>query len=88
MEYAQDDTNNELLYCDDAARRDCDDVPSLEGAGISFNDGTQIIGDRFDAGLWLVPGNTDIMLLEFSSLARGAYGNYTVFIFGELPARQ
>lgn len=78
------ETGWEYVECDDAGRRGCEDVPSLDGAGLIFGDGRQLIGDRFDAGLRLAPDNTDRMVLEFSSRTQ-VMGEYAVLIFGELP---
>jgi hypothetical protein len=87
MEYVED-AGDTLLFCDDAGRADCEDVPAIIDAGVIFNDGTQILGDRFDAGLRLAPGDTRRMQLTLSSRARSAHGNYALIFIGELPPRE
>ncbi len=71
--------------CDDAGLRDCADVPGLARANIVFSDGDRISGDRFDAGLRLNPGSTDIMRLELTNIARNTSGDYVLLVMGELP---
>lgn len=87
MEYA-DGSGDDLLVCDDAGRGDCTDVPPVIDAGVMFNDGTTVLGDRFDAGLWLAPGDTRRMLLTASSRTRSAHGEYALLFIGELPPRE
>ena len=87
MEYAED-AGDSLVVCDDAGRGDCADVPAIVDAGVIFNDGTQVLGDRFDAGLRLAPGDTRRMQLTLSSRARSAHGEYALIIIGELPPRE
>lgn len=81
------DGDNENVTCDDAGRGDCEAVPAMTDAGVIFNDGLSILGDRFSAGLSLAPGNQDVMFLQFSSRARSATGSYAIILIGELPAR-
>ncbi len=78
--------DNILATCDDAGRRGCEDVPALIGAGVTLSDGTVITGSRLDAGLRLMPGNPDPLLLQFSSRTP-AEGNYAILIMGTLPPR-
>jgi hypothetical protein len=76
------------LLCDDAGRGDCKGVPSFTGARFTLNDpAAALIGDRSDAGLVLVPGNPDPMLLELSSRSGDTSGGYALIILGELPPR-
>ena len=81
-----DDSADDVV-CDDAGRRGCENVPSFEDSGVILNDGTVIIGDRFDAGLRLAPGNLDRMTLVFSSRNPNAAGPYSTILIGELPTR-
>jgi hypothetical protein len=74
--------------CDDAGHGDCKIVPTFNKAGVTMHDDTvtTITGDRSDAGLLLAPGTTDIMTLEMSSRAGDTYGDYALFLLGQLPA--
>ncbi|HLU11712.1 MAG TPA: hypothetical protein VK003_18705, partial [Oceanobacillus sp.] len=73
--------------CDDAGRRACADVPSFNGAGVVFNLGGQVVGDRFDAGLNFELGNTDWQDVELSSFSGDTGGEYALVFVGELPPR-
>lgn len=73
--------------CNDIGRRGCEDVPEFEGYGVILRDGTEIIGDRFTAGLRLAPGDVQEMSLAFNSFAPNAIGSYAIIIIGELPDR-
>lgn len=73
--------------CDDAGRRACADVPSFNGAGVVFNQGGQVVGDRFDAGLNFELGNTDWQDVELSSFSGDTGGEYALVFVGELPPR-
>ncbi|GAB4513967.1 MAG: hypothetical protein OHK0046_15400 [Anaerolineae bacterium] len=75
------------LFCDDAGLGSCADVPTFTGAGVELSEGLTIVGDRFDAGLRLSPGNTEPMVLGFRSRAENASGGYAIFLIGELPPR-
>lgn len=77
------------LVCDDAGRRGCEDVPSFNGAGATIHEGegTSIVGDRFDAGLRLAPGNPDPLGIELRSFNGNTTGDYVIVVIGELPAR-
>jgi hypothetical protein len=83
-----DDPAAAEISCDDTGRRGCDDVPSIIGAGVRFNDDVNVIGDRFDAGLRLAPGNPDPLYLELSSRENDTYGGYSLVIVGEMPTRE
>jgi hypothetical protein len=48
--------------------------------------GTTITGDRSDAGLTLAPGTTDIMTLELGSRESDTYGDYALFLLGQMPS--
>ena len=76
------------LVCDDAGRGDCKPVPTFNKAGVTLHDvpETTIEGDRSDAGLVLAPGTTDVMTLAMSSRANDTYGDYALFLIGQLPA--
>ena len=84
IEWIAEGIEEPLASCDDAGRRGCEDVPSFDGAGVVQQDDTTIIGDRFSAGVRLAPGNPDSNILEFSSRARNATGEYAVVLIGEL----
>lgn len=75
------------LVCDDAGRRGCEDVPSFNGAGAILHEGegTTLIGDRFDAGLRLAPGNPDPLGIELRSFHSNTTGDYAIVVIGELP---
>ncbi len=78
------------LVCDDAGRRGCEDVPSFNGAGATIHEGegTTILGDRFDAGLRLAPGNPDPLGIEMRSFNGNTVGDYVIVVIGELPPRE
>jgi hypothetical protein len=73
------------VLCDDAGRRDCEAIPTLTGVGVRFNDNVNVIGDSFDAGLHLAPGNLDPMTLELNSREGDTQGGYSLVLIGELP---
>lgn len=75
--------------CDDAGRRDCADVPSMDGAGATLHDdpGANILGDRFDAGLRLTPGNPDPIGIELRAFRGDTTGDYSLVVIGELLPR-
>jgi hypothetical protein len=75
------------ISCDDAGRRACAEVPSFNGAGVVFNLGGQIVGDRFDAGLNFALGNTDWQEIELGSFSGDTGGDYALVLVGELPPR-
>ncbi len=85
IEWIADGHEEPLASCDDAGRRGCENVPSFVHAGVVQQDGTIIIGDRFSAGIRLAPGHPDPNILEFSSRARNATGEYAIILIGELP---
>jgi hypothetical protein len=78
--------NGEVLQsCDDAGFT-CDDILSFANAGtLLAADNSLILGDRFDAGVRLLPGNTDPLYLQLVSRQRGTSGKYTIIFLGELP---
>jgi hypothetical protein len=78
------------LVCDDAGRRGCEDVPSFNGAGATLHEGSgaTIVGDRFDAGLRLNPGNPDPLGIELRAFNGNTAGDYVIVVIGELPARE
>jgi hypothetical protein len=77
---------SKVITCDDAGRRGCEDVPSMVGDGVRFaSDSTFLIGDRFDAGLKLAPGNTDPLYIDMGSRQGDTEGSYGVLIMGEMP---
>jgi len=78
------------LVCDDAGRRGCEDVPSFNRAGATLHEGegTAIVGDRFDAGLRLAPGNPDPQDIELRAFDGNTTGNYVIVVIGQLPPRE
>ncbi len=69
--------------CDDAGRRGCDDVPPITGAGVILNNGVQIVGDRFDAGVRLA--DTLPHALQIISFSGTTHGEYALLLTGYLP---
>ncbi|MCK6580898.1 MAG: hypothetical protein L6Q98_22635 [Anaerolineae bacterium] len=60
--------------CDDAGRRACSDVPGIAGAGVALNNGVQMLGDRFDAGVRLTtPDLREVQVVSFGGTTRGEY---------------
>lgn len=76
------------FVCDDAGRFDCADVPPIIGTGVILADDTRLVGGRFDAGAWLVPGTTAAQTVLFNSRGHSTAGPYAVIVMGELPPRQ
>ncbi len=72
--------------CDDAGRRGCEDVPSLVGLRLTVGADVDIMGDRFDAGALLPPGNPQLRQFELSSFDGNTSGTYSLVLMGELPA--
>ena len=84
-----EDDSAYVLLCNDIGRRGCqEDLPELDGLGVILADGTEILGDRFTAGIRLSPGDVSVQELEFSSFAPNATGNYALIFMGELPPRE
>jgi hypothetical protein len=79
MEYTE-------IACNDAGLRGCEEVPALTGAGVIFNNGKELLGGRFDAGLRLDLASGEVQRLFLNSRARNARGDYAVLILGELPS--
>lgn len=77
--------NGVELFCDDAGRHDCADVPSFVGYGFQWNDAQRFLGRRSDAGLRLQPNNTDPITLQVAARGNAATGAYTLFFVGTLP---
>jgi hypothetical protein len=77
------------LVCDDAGRRGCEDMPSFNRAGATIHEGagTTIVGDRFDAGLRLAPGNPDPLGIELRAFNGNTTGEYALVVIGQLPPR-
>jgi hypothetical protein len=81
-----DATGNTLSTCDDAGARGCGNVLPVNGAGITLNNGTPYLGDRFDAGVYIPPGNTDWHTITPASFGGNTTGDYALLIVGEYPA--
>ncbi|MBK8023254.1 MAG: hypothetical protein IPK19_17955 [Chloroflexi bacterium] len=70
--------------CDDAGRRTCAEVPAIAGGGIVLNNGVEILGDRFDAGVRVTaPDPVEVQIVSFGSTTRG---EYAVVVYGENSA--
>ena len=83
--YIRLDLGDEQVYtCDDAGLRECADVPAIDGYGLQFEDGRRIIGDRFDAGMYITPQDTDSQLVQFSARNPSTRGAYSLIIIGTL----
>jgi len=80
----RNEVTGEAVFCDDAGRADCTDVRSFVDAGVRFSLGGEVIGDRFTAGVAVVPRHNDLNTLEINSRARNATGDYALVIIGEL----
>ncbi|MEO8393908.1 MAG: hypothetical protein ABI700_13030 [Chloroflexota bacterium] len=68
--------------CDDAGRRGCEDLPSFDRAGVIFNSGIQVVGDRFDSGALI--SDTQTHLLQLLSFSGTTHGEYAIFLIGTL----
>jgi hypothetical protein len=75
------------VTCDDAGRRACANVPSINGAGVVFNLGGNVTGDRFDAGLNFPVGSLGWQNIELGSFSGDTGGEYALVFVGELPPR-
>ena len=73
--------------CDDAGRRTCADVPSIDDAGVIFNSGSSVLGDRFDAGLNFDVGSLGWREIELGSFSGNTGGDYALMIVGQLLPR-
>lgn len=82
---AQSLFDGSTLSCDDAGGRGCDTVQSIQNMVITMSDGTTIQGDRFSAGLQIVPEGMELVNLQFLSRSPNATGAYSIVIIGELP---
>ncbi len=69
--------------CDDAGRRGCEDVPVITNAGVIFNFGVSVIGDRFDAGVRI--SDADPHRVQVLSFSGTTHGEYAVMLIGSLP---
>jgi hypothetical protein len=74
--------------CDDTGRRDCENVPPIDGVGAVLNDGLRVMGDRFDAGVLFNPGNPDPTVIELGSFSSNTSGDYALVVMGQLPPRE
>jgi hypothetical protein len=79
------DTEAPPRLCDDAGRDDCDEVPTLDGAGVIPEDADPLQGDRLDAGLRFEPGSVEPVIVGLRSRNPRATGAYVVFVLGEMP---
>jgi hypothetical protein len=89
MRLLSDDPESEGIICDDAGRRGCDDVPSVNGLKVHVSvDDVDIEGGRFDAGVLLPRGATELRGIELSSFSGNTQGKYSLVLMGELPPRE
>ena len=77
--------SGDLGTCDDAGRRGCEALPSFDGAGVIFNGGVRVIGDRFDAGIRI--DDAAQHYLQVLSFSGTTHGDYALFLLGSLPPR-
>jgi hypothetical protein len=81
------------VACDDAGQRsagsesDCEMLPSPVGLGAVPTIGGRYIGDRFDAGLLIPPGDTTKYEFWLTSRSGSTRGEYALALVGELPPR-
>lgn len=76
-----------IFTCDDAGRRECEDVPPATGLRLeSAQAGIMLEGGMLDAGARLTGYGTDPYGVFMTSTNR-AQGEYTVVIVGQLPPR-
>jgi hypothetical protein len=68
--------------CDDAGRRACADVPAINGAGVVFNLGGSVVGDRFDAGLNFEAGSLGWKEINLGSFSGDTGGEYALDCWG------
>jgi len=84
--FAGDDPDTPTLTCDDAGLRECDNILTMDGAGVTYADGEDsIIGNRFSAGIEIATGDIESVGLRASSRAESATGAYALMIIGEMP---
>jgi len=81
------DESLDEIECDDAGRFDCADVPAFVDLGVVMSDGTEMLGDRFSAGVRLESDILEPQSVSFSSRVARATGEYAVIVIGELPER-
>lgn len=77
------DEAGEGVVCDDAGRRGCEDVPSVSGLKVTIA-GAEVVGGRFDAGLLLPGGDSELRTVELGSFSGNTEGGYTLVLIGEL----
>jgi len=85
------DEGRDVLYeCDDAGRRDCADVPPIDGFSleISLEDGGTITAGPFDAGLRLEPSAPEKIRVLVGGFDGRTAGNYTLLLVGEYEPRR
>ncbi len=88
MRLLTDDPESDGVVCDDAGRRGCEDVPSVSGLEVYVTvQDVEIVGDRFDAGVLLPRGATNLREIELSSFLGNTEGSYSLVLMGELPPR-
>jgi hypothetical protein len=84
-----DDPESEGVVCDDAGRRGCDDVPSVDGLDVHISvQNVEVVGDRFDAGVLLPTGTSSLREIELSSFSGNTEGTYVLVLMGELPPKE
>ncbi len=74
------------ITCDDAGRRECGDMPGVDGLTLIDADGLHTAGHMLDAGIRVTPTDSDpIAVLATSTNSAG--GTYYLLLTGQLPAR-
>lgn len=85
-----DEGNSNSTICDDAGRRSCPDVASIDGFELLMTvgdaDDVTITGSRFDAGALFPTGDAQrLHSLDLSSFSANTEGGYSLILIGELP---
>jgi hypothetical protein len=78
--------------CDDAGRRapdgrGCETITPFVNAGVALADGARYLGDRFDAGALIAPGDSDPHVYELTTFNRSTYGGYALLVIAALTPR-
>lgn len=73
--------------CDDAGNRLCPDIPSVNRVGVVTEDGLQLVGDRFDAGVRIAAGDLEAHVIALGNSGGDTTGAYGLLLLGSLPPR-
>jgi hypothetical protein len=83
-------TNSGSVVCDDAGRRGCEAVASVDGLNVLITaadaEDVEIVGGRFDAGALfpIADPEQQLRVLELGSFSGNTQGGYTLVVIGEL----